>query len=60
MSHTYKESTHFHKKESKCQYIFHILGKINKSDKLYLQGFENVVVSGSVTNMADAAKIGHI
>ncbi|PNV11476.1 glycosyltransferase, partial [Salmonella enterica] len=23
---------------------------------LYLQGFENVVVSGSVTNMADAAK----
>ncbi|EMC5696453.1 glycosyltransferase [Salmonella enterica subsp. enterica serovar Mbandaka] len=42
------------------QYIFHILGKINKSDKLYLQGFENVVVSGSVTNMADAAKIGHI
>lgn len=42
------------------KYIFHILGKINKSDKLYLQGFENVVVSGSVTNMADAAKIGHI
>lgn len=42
------------------KYIFHVLGKITEKDKIYLQGFENVVVSGSVGNMAEAAKIGHI
>lgn len=42
------------------KYILNVLGKISEGDKEYLQKKENVIVSGAVKNMAEAASSGHI
>lgn len=42
------------------KYVLNVLGKISEGNKEYLQKKENVIVSGSVKNMAEAAGGGHI